>query len=88
MDAPKVAKLKKIIAGAAKRVGREILPKPERRGWRDMGPFRSVSNIATDYGGTPRKKDCSPEMAIGKILSLPVSWTETAGDTDFMRPEG
>jgi len=51
MAAPKVAKLKKIIAGVTKRMGREILPKPGRRGWRDIGPFRSVSNIANRLRG-------------------------------------
>src|SRR5580700_7493437 len=53
MVAPKVAKHKKRKAGAAKRAEREILPKPGLRGWRDRGPFRSVSSMANRLRGTP-----------------------------------
>jgi hypothetical protein len=51
MLAPKVAKLKNRMADAVKWTGREILPAPVLRGWRDTGPFRSVSFMANRLRG-------------------------------------
>jgi len=51
MAAPKVATLKKRIAGAENCLARETLREPVRRGLKDMGPFRSVSDMGKPTTG-------------------------------------
>src|SRR5580693_14991 len=76
MVAPRVAEHKKRKAGATKRARRETLPKPGLRGWRDKGPFRSVSSRANRLRGTPPRRRVTGKRRHRKILSLAVAWTQ------------